>query len=619
MLHENPEVFLQKQENYEMHDKMNTLKNARRIPIRRQVLVSLLITMVIALLIAIIGSIIVMLTIRRESEMALSESLERNYTALVEQKAETTDLRLEKYGDYLKLVSDHVTQMYADRDNLIEIGRFVGAPDPSTPPGVYAMTSTMAYDDITFDDMKDEIYFFSNLERVLAPISHENEEVITTMYLGTDNGYLPSYDRWSCLSKTPPGETEVYNYFESEWYQTGMQEDGVFFTGLYTDVMGRGLTITIGCPYKDTEGVVRGVAAADFDITGLYNEMVSLSLGDGAYSFVINQDREVISLDSTGVTATEFTGLTEGDVGRITSGRSGFLETKDGFYVYAPLSRVSWTICAYVPRNIVLNGVRVVDRTIRLSIFTFIAVAAIIILIVFIIANRLARSITFPMELLGQDMQIIADGDLDHVATAYRNDEIGDMSVRLNDMVDRLKSTLTKLKDTEEQADAMAELASRDSLTGIRNKTAYDKYIQTNEESFLSGDEGFGFAMIDLNFLKKTNDTYGHDKGNVLIIKLCQTVCTIFDHSPVFRIGGDEFIVVLKGRDYQDIETLLKEFHSTLEGFAKDPSLEPWEKVSAAIGYALYNKQTDSSIEDVFKRADEAMYECKTRMKAHRE
>ena len=157
------------------------------------------------------------------------------------------------------------------------------------PPGVYAMTSTMAYDDATFEDMKEEIYFFSNLEKVLAPISHENEDIITTMYLGTDNGYLPSYDRWSCLSETPEGETEVYNYFESEWYQTGMQEEDVFFTSLYTDVMGRGLTITIGCPYKDTEGVVRGVAAADFDITGLYNEMISLNLGEGTYSFVINQ------------------------------------------------------------------------------------------------------------------------------------------------------------------------------------------------------------------------------------------------------------------------------------------------------------------------------------------
>ena len=398
-----------------------------------------------------------------------------------------------------------------------------------------------------------------------------------------------------------------------------MKQDGVFFTSLYTDVMGRGLTITIGCPYKDTEGAVRGVAAADFDITGLYNELVSLDFGGGAYSFVINQNQEVISLDSVGVTATEFTGLEDADISRITSGSSGFLETNDGFYVYAPLSRVPWTICAYVPSDIVLSGVQIVDRTIRLSIFSFVAVAVIIILIVFIIANRLDRSITFPMELLGQDMQIIADGDLDHVAKAYRNDEIGDMSIRLNDMVDQLKTTLTKLKDTEEHADAMAELASRDSLTGVRNKTAYDKFIQNHRESFLAGNESFGFAMIDLNFLKKTNDTYGHDKGNVLIIKLCQTVCATFEHSPVFRIGGDEFLVLLKGKDYQNIDALLQKFNARLDEYAKDPSLQPWEKVSAAIGYALYDREKDSSIEDVFKRADEAMYECKTRMKAHRE
>lgn len=125
--------------------------------------------------------------------------------------------------------------------------------------------------------------------------------------------------------------------------------------------------------------------------------------------------------------------------------------------------------------------------------------------------------------------------------------------------------------------------------------------------------------MIDLNYLKKTNDTYGHDKGNISIIKLCKTVCEIFDHSPVFRIGGDEFIVVLKGRDYGNIEKLMRAFHERTAGFEKDASLQPWEKVSAAIGYALYDKEIDNGIEDVFKRADEAMYECKTSMRAHRE
>lgn len=594
-------------------------EGAKRVPIRRRVLMSLLITMLVAMILAFLASIFTMLNIRNESESTLTDSLERNYAALVEQKAETTDLRLEKYGEYIKLVSNYVTQMYGDRENLIASGRFVGAPDPSTPPGVYAMTSTMAYEDLTFEDLKDEIYFFSNLEKVLAPISHENEDVITTMYLGVDTGYLPSYDRWSCLSETPKGETEVYNFFESEWYQTGMQKEDVFFTSLYTDVMGRGLTITIGCPFKDDKGIVRGVAAADFDITGLYDEMISLDLGEGAYSFVINEDNEVISPDSTGVLATEYTGLSKEDVGEITAGGNGYLEKEDGFYVYAPLSQVAWTICAYVPKEIALSGVQAVDRTIVLSIFVFILGTIIIIVAAFIIANRLARSITYPTELLGKDMQIIAEGNLDHESEPYRNDEIGDMSTRLNDMVDRLKNTLTKLKDTEEQAESLEELASRDSLTGIRNKTAYDKYIQGNEETFLSDDEGFGFVMIDLNFLKKTNDTYGHDKGNALIIKLCQTVCTIFDHSPVFRIGGDEFIVVLRGRDYRDIEVLIKQFHEKLDEFEKDSSLQPWEKVSAAIGYALYDKEIDKGIEEVFQRADEAMYECKTRMKAHRE
>ena len=161
----------------------------------------------------------------------------------------------------------------------------------------------------------------------------------------------------------------------------------------------------------------------------------------------------------------------------------------------------------------------------------------------------------------------------------------------------------------------MTELATKDPLTGIRNKTSYDLDIKTFDRQIAGGDTEFGIVMIDLNFLKFTNDTYGHENGNVALITLSDLICEVFEHSPVFRIGGDEFSVILTNSDYKNIEELEAKFNARIEQIHNDTSLLPWQRISAALGYALYDKEIDTSAKDVFNRADKNMYERKTYMK----
>ncbi len=190
----------------------------------------------------------------------------------------------------------------------------------------------------------------------------------------------------------------------------------------------------------------------------------------------------------------------------------------------------------------------------------------------------------------------------------------------LNEYMLNLTKTSKELHSTKERAAEMSELAHKDALTGIRNKTAYDKEIIKLEREILRNSElQFGIAMIDLNFLKKINDTYGHEKGNEAIKELCRIVCKVFCHSPVFRIGGDEFVVVLWGSDFNDRDQLVLEFAQILKEMDADTTLEPWEKISAAIGVATYDASQDTTVNDVFKRADTLMYENKKAMKATRD
>lgn len=205
-------------------------------------------------------------------------------------------------------------------------------------------------------------------------------------------------------------------------------------------------------------------------------------------------------------------------------------------------------------------------------------------------------------------------------------DEISSLSmqfasliVELDKYMRNLFSTSNELKDVKKRAAEMDMLANRDSLTGIRNKNAYDNEIRRLELDLNIGKTEFGIAMIDLNFLKSINDTYGHEQGNIAIKKLSTIVCSVFEHSPVFRIGGDEFVVILENIDYKIVEDLVHTFNMVIDRISVNEELDPWQRVSAAIGYALYDKNLDDSVASVFKRADQAMYAHKKEMKALRE
>ena len=63
--------------------------------------------------------------------------------------------------------------------------------------------------------------------------------------------------------------------------------------------------------------------------------------------------------------------------------------------------------------------------------------------------------------------------------------------------------------------------------------------------------------VLDMNYLKEANDRYGHDVGNKLIRAAAQTISDVFKRSPVFRIGGDEFLIILQNRDLAERNDLL--------------------------------------------------------------
>ena len=194
---------------------------------------------------------------------------------------------------------------------------------------------------------------------------------------------------------------------------------------------------------------------------------------------------------------------------------------------------------------------------------------------------------------------------------------IAQMSKDLKTYVEDILEAEETVKTAQEEAATMTMLAYKDALTHVGSRIAYDNAARTLEKDLKERlVSEFGILMIDLNDLKVINDSYGHANGNLYIAGACHIICTIFRHSPVFRIGGDEFIVILKNSDYEQRHELIEAANQKFYETENDVSREPWDRYSVAIGLGEY--KSGDTVDSVSKRADEDMYQNKQKMKKAR-
>ncbi|MCR5834216.1 MAG: diguanylate cyclase [Selenomonadaceae bacterium] len=174
------------------------------------------------------------------------------------------------------------------------------------------------------------------------------------------------------------------------------------------------------------------------------------------------------------------------------------------------------------------------------------------------------------------------------------------------------------LKRVKIQVAVMDELAHKDPLTSLKNKVAYNERVAELDRTISEGTAAFAIVMIDINYLKRVNDTYGHEYGNEYLINAGRLAAKYFGVDNIYRIGGDEFAAILTGEDYERRDKAVNDIRAEIDRLATDTSLDSWKKVSAAVGVSIYQRDTDTKVEDVFKRADKDMYERKLAMKAQR-
>ena len=252
----------------------------------------------------------------------------------------------------------------------------------------------------------------------------------------------------------------------------------------------------------------------------------------------------------------------------------------------------------------------------------------IVILSIIIIVYIFYKKVIFKLKLLESAVSSYTNDKNPDVASFIEKHTQGDnelsslsrhialMIHELNNYIIYLKETASQLREEKDRADSLDRLAKVDALTGVGNKRSYDLVSQELTRDIAAGKAKFAIVVIDLNSLKMINDVYGHEKGNFIIKQLCKIIHDIFIHSNIYRIGGDEFTIILENQDLADYNNLIDQFNEKMNEIYSDQSLERWERVSAAIGVAYFDPTKDTTVDHVFKRADKEMYTMKKYMKA---
>ena len=234
----------------------------------------------------------------------------------------------------------------------------------------------------------------------------------------------------------------------------------------------------------------------------------------------------------------------------IIQGETGVMLTSGGvYYAYTPISSANWKFCVHIPESLVLAPVKDMERNIIAAIFAFFAALALIIFCVVLLVRRFSRQLTAPLTALGQDVQAISSGDLDHRAEIRSNDEIGDLAVSFNNMAASLKQHiehLTAVTAEKERIGAELDVATHIQKSmlpcifpAFPDRKEFDIYATMNPAKEVGGDFYDFFMVDDTHLAVVMADVSGKGVPAALFMVIGKTL--IKDHTQPGKSLGEVF------------------------------------------------------------------------------
>lgn len=341
------------------------------------------------------------------------------------------------------------------------------------------------------------------------------------------------------------------------------------------------------------KGKFVGVVGIEIDYTAMAEQVESIRLYSGGYAFLSDADGELFfhpRIDVAQLTEETMPDMPEGALGDST-----FLR-----YTYDGVEKQA----AWLPLT---NGMRLnvavptteMEGDWQKLVRVILIISAVVLLVMSALTMIYTRRITRPLEQLTEAAERVNGSNYDFTLEYKGDDEVGRLTSTFKRMADHMKEHISDLN----------KRVYVDALTSVKNKGAFSTAIDSLQKQMDEGVEEMAFAIgvFDCDDLKTVNDQYGHDKGDVYLKAACQLICRVFQHSPVFRIGGDEFAVILRNDDYRNREALIDHFERESERINAENENQ-WKQVHIAMGVAVYDPQVDKYVIDAVRRADKTMY-----------
>lgn len=476
---------------------------------------------------------------------------------------------------------------------------------------VYAIDNLESRDRLS-NDSEYLVEYVEKLEELGLTIANETEGAVA-VYMRFDPEINPTASRvgFFKVENEETGEFEdfaptdltQYNPDDIEhvgWYYIPVREGKpVWMQPYYNENIWVYMISYVIPIYKNDELV--GIVGMDIDFSYITEKSDSIKIYETGCAFLTDEDLKIVH-SRNHQQGTSINGSGESFVAvekDVITGMDTFYDyTVDGVEWKAAFQTLENGMCLAVTAPVSeINSIKY-----RLVVQTIIA-AVLIIMVFSFIALKIAKTIVKPLKELNIAAQKIADGNLEVSLSCNSQDEVGTLSKSLREMANQLKMRM----------DFINGLAYMDMLTGIQNNTAYSREISMIRDDIQNGKSDFAVFVVDVNGLKYINDTYGHEYGNKLITKTAVVIAEVFGHKNVYRIGGDEFAVIMRGVNSEECRELEQKFEERLK--ERDGEI----RILAAIGSSVYDKNIDSDYESVFKRADGEMYKRKQKMKAQGE
>ncbi len=299
---------------------------------------------------------------------------------------------------------------------------------------------------------------------------------------------------------------------------------------------------------------------------------------------------------------TSFTdeGIKSEDFKRIISqkGKIKILNGKNAIYNFLPIEFKGYT-CGFI--LVAFSKSKVEEDIRKISLWAF-GVFLFLLLICFVVYFQMTRFLFNPLNALNDGIDKINKGNYNVSIPVVTNDEVGRVVSAFNGMTEAIKVKIETIENMNLELKKMYDKAIHDGLTGLYNHSFFNIKLQ----EYIENKKSFGIVLMDIDFFKKVNDTYGHLVGDFVLKKFAEEVSLELSNDFFARYGGEEFVVILEKQNLKEIADRIRKKIENLPMKYNGINLS----VTVSCGCAEFPDDGKTSSE-LIESADKALYHAK--------